>query len=106
LIRDEGFNLPIIGVAKAGWTLDHLKARAKDSLEHHGGIDDQMPSKSSWACCNTWTATTTIINTFTQLRSLLGQRSEAAPLSGHSAESLWNRRGESGQVRLRQPMLA
>jgi len=38
LIRDEGFNLPIIGVAKAGWNLDQLKARAKDSLEHHGGI--------------------------------------------------------------------
>jgi glucose-6-phosphate 1-dehydrogenase len=39
LIRDEGFNLPIIGVAKAGWNLDQLKARAKDSLETHGGID-------------------------------------------------------------------
>ena len=39
LIRDEGFSLPIIGVAKAGWTLDQLKARAKDSLENHGGID-------------------------------------------------------------------
>jgi glucose-6-phosphate 1-dehydrogenase len=39
LIRDEGFNLPIIGVAKAGWTLDQLKARAKDSLEQHGGVD-------------------------------------------------------------------
>jgi glucose-6-phosphate 1-dehydrogenase len=40
MIRDEGFNLPIIGVAKAGWTLDHLKARAKDSLETHGGLDE------------------------------------------------------------------
>jgi len=40
LIRDEGFNLPIIGVAKAGWNLDHLKARAKDSLETHGGLDE------------------------------------------------------------------
>lgn len=39
LIRDEGFNLPIIGVAKAGWNLDQLKARAKESLEKHGGID-------------------------------------------------------------------
>ena len=39
LIRDEGFALPIIGVAKAGWTLDQLKARAKDSLEKHGGVD-------------------------------------------------------------------
>ena len=39
LIRDEGFNLPIIGVAKAGWNLDQLKARARESLEVHGGID-------------------------------------------------------------------
>jgi glucose-6-phosphate 1-dehydrogenase len=39
LIRDEGFSLPIIGVAKAGWTLDQLRARAQDSLEHHGGVD-------------------------------------------------------------------
>ncbi len=30
---------PVIGVAKAGWNLDQFKARAKDSLEKHGGID-------------------------------------------------------------------
>ena len=29
---------PVIGVAKAGWTLDQLKERAKDSVEKHGGI--------------------------------------------------------------------
>ena len=29
----------MIGVAKAGWNLDQLKARAKDSLEKHGGLD-------------------------------------------------------------------
>ena len=40
LIRNEGFNLPIIGVAKAGWTLEQLKGRAKDSLQEHGGIDE------------------------------------------------------------------
>ncbi len=39
LIRDEGFNLPIIGVAKAGWNLDQFKARAKDSLSHHGCVE-------------------------------------------------------------------
>ncbi|MGC2057171.1 MAG: glucose-6-phosphate dehydrogenase [Candidatus Sulfotelmatobacter sp.] len=39
LIRDQGLNLPIIGVAKAGWNLDQLKARAKDSLEKNGGLD-------------------------------------------------------------------
>ncbi|HXA23899.1 MAG TPA: glucose-6-phosphate dehydrogenase [Acetobacteraceae bacterium] len=36
LVRDEGLNVPIIGVAKANWNLDHLKARAADSLQHHG----------------------------------------------------------------------
>ncbi len=30
---------PVVGVAKAGWTLDNLKDRAKDSLEKHGGFD-------------------------------------------------------------------
>jgi glucose-6-phosphate 1-dehydrogenase len=39
LVRDEGLNIPIIGVAKAGWNLDQFKARAKDSLEKHGGLD-------------------------------------------------------------------
>src|SRR6185437_1146011 len=30
---------PVIGVAKAGWNLDQLKARAEDSVKTHGGID-------------------------------------------------------------------
>jgi glucose-6-phosphate 1-dehydrogenase len=35
---------PVIGVAKAGWTLDQLKARATDSCDKHGGIDgDGLP---------------------------------------------------------------
>lgn len=37
LVRDEGLNVPIIGVAKAGWTLDQLKQRARDSITQHGG---------------------------------------------------------------------
>src|ERR1700739_3143062 len=32
-------NVPVIGVANAGWGLDQLKARAKDSVEKHGGLD-------------------------------------------------------------------
>ncbi len=41
LVRDEGLNVPIIGVAKAGWNLDQLKARAADSLKHHNETDPQ-----------------------------------------------------------------
>ena len=45
LIRDEGLDIPIIGVAKAGWSLDQLKARAKDSLCSHGGLDTKAFAK-------------------------------------------------------------
>ena len=31
-------DVPVIGVAKAGWGLDQLKARAHDSVEQHGGL--------------------------------------------------------------------
>ena len=31
--------VPVIGVVKAGWNVDQLKDRAKDSLEKHGGLD-------------------------------------------------------------------
>src|SRR6202167_5957656 len=40
MIRNGNLNVPIIGVAKAGWTLDMLEDRARDSLTHYGGIDE------------------------------------------------------------------
>src|SRR4029079_7030150 len=33
-------DVPIVGVARAGWNLEQLKARARDSLENHGGVDE------------------------------------------------------------------
>ena len=39
MVKRGNLNVPVIGVAKAGWNLDQLKARAKDSLEKHGGLD-------------------------------------------------------------------
>ncbi len=39
MIKRGTLDVPVIGVAKAGWDLDQLKARAKDSLEQHGGLD-------------------------------------------------------------------
>jgi glucose-6-phosphate 1-dehydrogenase len=39
MIKRGHLNVPVIGVAKAGWNLDQLKARARDSLEKHGGVD-------------------------------------------------------------------
>ncbi|MFO0788238.1 MAG: glucose-6-phosphate dehydrogenase [Pirellulales bacterium] len=39
LVKHGKLDVPVIGVAKQGWNLDQLKARARDSVEHHGGID-------------------------------------------------------------------
>jgi glucose-6-phosphate 1-dehydrogenase len=39
MIRRGTLDVPVVGVAKAGWNLDQMKARAKDSLEQHGGLD-------------------------------------------------------------------
>lgn len=40
LVRRGALHVPIIGVAKSGWNLEQLRARARDSLEHHGGVDE------------------------------------------------------------------
>ena len=39
MVKRGHLDVPVIGVAKAGWNLDQLKARARDSLEKHGGLD-------------------------------------------------------------------
>jgi glucose-6-phosphate 1-dehydrogenase len=39
MLKRGHLNVPVIGVAKAGWSLDQFRARAKDSLEKHGGLD-------------------------------------------------------------------
>ena len=39
MIKHGHLNLPVIGVANAGWNLDQFRARAHDSIEKHGGID-------------------------------------------------------------------
>lgn len=44
MVKRGTLNVPVIGVAKSGWTLDQLKERAKDSLEKHGGLD-----QDAWA---------------------------------------------------------
>jgi glucose-6-phosphate 1-dehydrogenase len=40
LVCEEGLNVPIVGVAKSGWSLEQFRARAKDSLEHNGSFND------------------------------------------------------------------
>jgi glucose-6-phosphate 1-dehydrogenase len=45
LVKRHGMNIPIVGVAKAGWNLDQLRTRARDSIASHGGVDEQAFAK-------------------------------------------------------------
>jgi glucose-6-phosphate 1-dehydrogenase len=39
LAKQGHLDIPVIGVARAGWTLEQFKARARDSVESYGGLD-------------------------------------------------------------------
>ena len=47
LIKRGNLDIPIIGVARAGWTLDQLRERARESLEQSGGFDTHAFAKLS-----------------------------------------------------------
>ena len=41
MTRRGHLDVPVIGVAKSGWNLEQFRARARESLEQHGGIDEK-----------------------------------------------------------------
>ncbi len=41
MIKHETLSAPVVGVAKSGWTLEQLRARARESLSQHGGGVDE-----------------------------------------------------------------
>jgi glucose-6-phosphate 1-dehydrogenase len=47
MIRRGHLDVPVIGVANDGKDVEHLRARAKDSLVHHGGLDEAAFAKLS-----------------------------------------------------------
>jgi glucose-6-phosphate 1-dehydrogenase len=48
MIKRGHLDVPVIGVAKAGWNVDQLRARARDSIEKHGeGVDPAAFDKLS-----------------------------------------------------------
>ena len=47
MIKRGGLDMPIIGVARAGWTLDQLRERARDSIEKNDKLDPEAFAKLS-----------------------------------------------------------
>jgi glucose-6-phosphate 1-dehydrogenase len=47
MIERGEFDMPIIGLARRRWTVDQLRERARDSVEHNGGVDADAIAKLS-----------------------------------------------------------
>jgi glucose-6-phosphate 1-dehydrogenase len=47
LVRRGELNVPIVGVAKSGWTLDQLRAHARESIAAHDPLDEAVFAKLS-----------------------------------------------------------
>jgi glucose-6-phosphate 1-dehydrogenase len=41
LVQRNRLDIPVIGVARSGWDLERLRARARESLEQHGKVDEE-----------------------------------------------------------------
>jgi glucose-6-phosphate 1-dehydrogenase len=47
MVHRGGFQIPIIGMARAGWNLEKLRERARESLEHAGDFEPECFAKLS-----------------------------------------------------------
>ncbi|MFL6257493.1 MAG: glucose-6-phosphate dehydrogenase, partial [Pyrinomonadaceae bacterium] len=45
LTKRGRLDMPVVGVAKSGWTVEQLKERARASLAEHGGVDEEAFAK-------------------------------------------------------------
>jgi glucose-6-phosphate 1-dehydrogenase len=41
MARSGNLNVPVVGVANPGWDVEKLRARARDSIQTHGGVDEK-----------------------------------------------------------------
>ena len=93
--------MPVIGVAKAGldaWS--NLKARARDSVEKHGGLD---PEAFAQLCGLLRYVDGDYQDpaTFAALRKELGSAAASGPLPCHPARDVRRGRGGPGQIGMR-----
>ena len=92
MIKRGHLNVPVIGVAKQGWNLDQLRARARDSLEKHGGGVDEAAFAKLLTLLRYVDGDYADAATFTALRRELEGRAAAGALPGDSADPVRRRR--------------
>jgi glucose-6-phosphate 1-dehydrogenase len=77
MVRRGILNVPVIGVARSGWNLDQLKARARESIEKHGRFDQANFDQLS-ALLRNVDGDYREASTFTALRQELGDAKRPA----------------------------
>jgi glucose-6-phosphate 1-dehydrogenase len=45
MVRRGQLEIPVIGVARAGWDIERFRAHARESIEKHGGVDEAAFAK-------------------------------------------------------------
>jgi glucose-6-phosphate 1-dehydrogenase len=45
MLKRGHLDVPVIGVARSGWSVEQFRAHARDSLEKHGGVDEAAFAK-------------------------------------------------------------
>jgi len=71
LVKRHGLNVPIVGVGRAGWDADKLRARARDSVSQKGPVDEEAFARFS-ALLQYVDGDYRKQETFTELRKSLG----------------------------------
>lgn len=72
MIRHGRLNMPVIGVAKAGWNLQQFQARARASLDEHGGGADPAILQKLFSMLKYVDGDYRDAETFKQLRQVMG----------------------------------
>ncbi|HEU5368003.1 MAG TPA: glucose-6-phosphate dehydrogenase [Ktedonobacterales bacterium] len=71
LVRHKHFDMPIIGVARRDWSIEQFRAHARESLEKHGGVDEEAFAKLS-SLLQYVRGDDNDLDTFQRLRQALG----------------------------------
>ena len=72
MLQKGHLDVPVIGVAKSGWTLEQLRQRIRASLDEHGGGVDESPFSKLVTLLQYVDGDYNDAGTFTELRQKLG----------------------------------
>ena len=77
MVKRGVLDVPVIGVARGGWTLAQLQSRMRESLQRHGGLDPEASAKLG-AMLRYVGGDYADAATFRSLRQLLGEAQRPA----------------------------